>query len=61
MTDKMQIRICWVAIIASILFLVIGVDYLPILACWMPLLVTCKLTFACDAFRKHLEIDEEEW
>ena len=30
MTDKMQIRICWVAIIISMLFLVIGVDYFPV-------------------------------
>lgn len=59
MTDKMQIRICWVAIIISMLFLVIGVDYLPVLACWIPLLITIKMTFTCNAFRKYLELDEE--
>lgn len=58
MTDKMRIRICWVAIVASILFLVIGVDYFPVLACWIPLLITIKLTFSCRAFRKYLELDK---
>ena len=58
MNETMQIRICWIAIVASILFLTIGVDYFPILACWIPLLVTIKFVFACPAFRKHLEIDE---
>lgn len=59
MTEKMQIKVCWAAIIASILFLVIGVDYFPILACWLPLLITCKFTFMCRAFRRYLELDEE--
>lgn len=59
MTDKMQIRLCWIAIIISVLFLVIGVDYFPMLACWIPLLITVKLTFTCHAFRKYLELDEE--
>ena len=36
------------------LFLVIGVDYLPHAVCWLPLLITAFFSLRCKAFCKHI-------
>ena len=59
LSDKAQIIICYMALVAAMLFLVIGVDYLPCLACWIPLIVAVKFTFNCIPFAKHLGIIDE--
>lgn len=50
MKTNIKVAICYAAIILSILFLVIGVDYLPILLCWVPLIITGGFALKCRAF-----------
>lgn len=54
MTTKTKITICYIAVAISILFLAIGVDYFPILACWIPLLITSYFTLRYEPFRDNL-------
>ena len=51
---KTQVKVITAALIASALFLVVGVDYLPHLICWLPLIISA--TFACSssAFVAHI-------
>lgn len=50
----MKITLCYIALITSMLFLVIGVDYLPHAVCWLPLLITAFFSLRCKAFCKHI-------
>lgn len=54
MKTNIKVAICYIAVILSILFLVIGVDYLPVLACWLPLIITGGLALQCKAFVESL-------
>lgn len=54
-SDATKARVCWVALIASMLFLVIGVDYMPHSICWLPLIVTFYFSFNCEAFLNSLK------
>lgn len=36
------------------LFLIIGVDYLPHLVCWMPMILTAFFIAQCKAFFVHV-------
>ncbi|MBR5821328.1 MAG: hypothetical protein IKY51_00585 [Alistipes sp.] len=54
MKDSTKITICHLANIASILFLIVGVDYLPHGACWMPILISAFFTLRCRVFYKHI-------
>lgn len=53
-SDAAKARVCWIALIASILFLVIGVDYMPHSICWLPLIVTFYFSSNCEAFLNSL-------
>ncbi|MBR3912572.1 MAG: hypothetical protein IKJ48_07925 [Alistipes sp.] len=50
MTTRLKTAICYTAVILSFLFLIIGVDYLPVLLCWIPLIVTLFFVAKCDSF-----------
>ena len=54
MKKETQVKVITAALIASALFLVVGVDYLPHLVCWLPLIISA--TFACSssAFVAHI-------
>ena len=54
MNNKMKITMCYIILAVSILFLAIGVDYLPHLVCWMPLLISFYFTLNCRAFFVHI-------
>ena len=54
MTTKFKITTCYIALIASIIFLTIGVDYFPILACWIPFIVVAYFTLRYEPFRDNL-------
>lgn len=54
MTTKTKISLCYIAILASMLFLTIGVDYFPILVCWIPLVITAYFTLRYEPFRDNL-------
>lgn len=54
MTTKVKITACYIAISASIIFLTIGVDYFPILACWIPLIVVVYFALRYEPFRDNL-------
>lgn len=51
---KKEVKAITAALIASALFLIVGVDYLPHLICWLPLIISA--TFACSssAFVAHV-------
>ena len=55
LTDKAKAILWWIALAASILFLIIGVDYFPHLACWMPICVVFYLAMHSKAFRKSFD------
>ena len=47
---KNETKVITATLIASALFLIIGVDYLPHLVAWLPLLVSATLAFSCRAW-----------
>ena len=51
---RKKITLCYIALFASMLFLVIGVDYLPHLVCWMPMILTAFFVANCKAFFVHV-------
>lgn len=51
---KTKIAICWVAIAISMIILVVGVDHYPLMACWMPLIISFVFALRCEAFREHI-------
>lgn len=50
MTPETKVKVITATLIASALFLVIGVDYLPHLVAWLPLLVSATLACSCRAW-----------
>lgn len=58
-SELFELAICCIAIFASIIFLAIGVEYFPILACWIPLIISVAFTFNDPVFRKYFQLDEE--
>lgn len=54
MKNSTKIKLLTIALIACVLFLVVGVDYLPHLVCWMPLIITAYLALKCRAFVAHI-------
>lgn len=54
MNNRTKLAICYTAVVLSILFLVVAVDYLPVLACWLPLIITGGFALQCNAFVESL-------
>ena len=54
MNNKTKITMCYIILAVSILFLAIGVDYLPHAVCWTPLLISAFISFKCRAFNAHI-------
>ena len=50
MKNETKVKVITATLIASALFLVIGVDYLPHLVAWLPLLVSATLAISCRAW-----------
>lgn len=55
LTDKAKAILWWIALAASILFLVIGVDYFPCLICWIPMCVVFYFAMQSKAFKKSFD------
>jgi hypothetical protein len=49
-----KIKVITAAVIASVLFLIIGVDYLPHLVAWLPMLVTATFALSSRAWVAHI-------
>lgn len=47
---KTTVKLRLVAIVVAMLFLVIGVDFLPRLFCWMPLVAACAWALNSEEF-----------
>jgi hypothetical protein len=54
MKTKVKIAFCYMIIAISILILVVGVDTLPHMACWTPLILSLYFTFRYKPFAKHI-------
>lgn len=54
MKTSTKVKICYTAVVLSVIFLVVGVDYLPVLACWLPLIITGGFALQCKAFVESL-------
>lgn len=52
LTDRAKAIVWWIALAASMLFLVIGVDYFPCLICWMPMCIVFYFAMQSKAFKK---------
>lgn len=52
LTDKAKAILWWMALAASMLFLVIGVDYFPHLVCWIPMCIVSYFAMQSKAFKK---------
>lgn len=52
MTMKLKVTICWIALILSTLFLIIGVDSLPYIVCWLPLIIVGYAVAQCKEFKE---------
>ena len=54
MKNEIKVKAITIALIASVLFLAVAVDYLPHLVAWLPLIISA--TFACSsrAFVAHV-------
>lgn len=50
MKNEIKVKAITIALIASILFLAVAVDYLPHLVAWLPLLVSATLAISCRAW-----------
>lgn len=55
LTDKVKATLWWIALVASFLFLVIGVDYLPHLICWIPMGIVFYFAMQSKAFKKSFD------
>lgn len=51
---KKEVKVITAALIASALFLVVGVDYLPHLICWLPLIISATFAYSSSAFVAHV-------
>lgn len=54
MKKETQVKVITAALIASALFLIIGVDYMPHLVAWLPMLVTATFAFSSRAWVAHI-------
>ena len=54
MSNRNKIRTCYTALSLAILFLVIGVDYMPHMVAWLPMIITFYFAFRCKAFFVHI-------
>lgn len=54
MKSTTKIKVITAALIASALFLIIGVDYLPHLVCWLPMLITATFALSSRAWVAHI-------
>lgn len=54
MKNSTKIKLLTIALIACVLFLVVGVDYLPHLVCWMPLIITACFALSSRAFVTYI-------
>ena len=55
MTEKHKIALCYTALVIATIFLVVAVDYIPHIVCWMPLIVTAYAVAQCKAFKTHFD------
>lgn len=55
LTDKVKAILWWIALAASMLFLVIGVDYFPHLICWIPMGIVFYFAMQSKAFKKSFD------
>lgn len=55
LTDKAKAILWWIVLAASMLFLVIGVDYFPHLICWMPMCIVFYFAMQSKAFKKSFD------
>jgi hypothetical protein len=53
MATNIKIAICYAALIISALFLIICVDYLPYLVCWLPLIIVGYAVAQCKEFKEN--------
>jgi hypothetical protein len=54
MKSTTKIKAITAALIVSALFLIIGVDYLPHLVAWLPMLVTATFALSSRAWVAHI-------
>jgi hypothetical protein len=54
MKSTTKIKIITAALIASALFLIIGIDYLPHFVAWLPMLVTATFALSSRAWVAHV-------
>ena len=54
MKTNILIKVCYTALIISGLFLCIAVDYLPLIVCWLPLLIAAFITLHYKPFTDHV-------
>lgn len=54
MKSTTKIKVITVALIASALFLIIGVDYVPHLVAWLPMLITATFALSSRAWVAHI-------
>lgn len=52
MTDKMKIALCYTALAIATIFLVVAVDYLPYIVCWLPVIIVGYCASQCKAFMR---------
>jgi hypothetical protein len=55
LTDKAKAILWWIALAASMLFLVIGVDYFPPLVCWTPMCIVFCFAMQSKSFKKSFD------
>lgn len=54
MKSTTKIKVITAALIASALFLIIGVDYVPHFVAWLPILITATFAFSSRAWVAHV-------
>lgn len=55
LSDRVKASICWGALILSVLFLIIGVDYFPFALCYLPLFVSIVFASQSKSFKKSFD------
>lgn len=50
MKNETKVKVITATLIASALFLVVGVDYLPHFMAWLPLIISATFAFSCRAW-----------
>ena len=54
MSNQNKIRVCYTALALAMLFLVIGVDYMPHIMAWLPMIIAFYFAFRCKTFFVHI-------